>query len=234
MATQAELDTVNAQIAQYQAQLGELGRQIAQLEGEIVEYNNKAKEAVWMRHNAEEDAARIEAKLEMLKASTEEGFAQHTATVEAKAKSVLEKATELVEAKAKSVLEKATELVEGLRAETKKRLDKTRDPATGLRSPYELILLNLFDLHREEALTADEYGRMALPAAAYDEQAVKGIDYDLYGKRLLKLFEGVEARLTAEGYDALDLTAEEYAGYLLTAAGYDLSAGARLGRKEEV
>lgn len=57
-----------------------------------------------------------------------------------------------------------------------------RDPTTGLISPLQTVIDNLYDTTREEALTATEYDALNLTATAYDGYELTAFNYDYYGK----------------------------------------------------
>lgn len=59
------------------------------------------------------------------------------------------------------------------------------DPTTGLYSPIQVVIDNLYDLGRSNALTATEYDALELSATDYDEYELTARDYDLNGKTLL-------------------------------------------------
>ncbi len=59
------------------------------------------------------------------------------------------------------------------------------DPSTGLLSPLQTVIDNLFGASREEALTATEYDALDLTATAYDAYQISAFDYDMYGKNVL-------------------------------------------------
>jgi hypothetical protein len=59
------------------------------------------------------------------------------------------------------------------------------DPTTGLYSPIQTVIDNLYDMGRSNALTATEYDALELTATAYDNYQITARDYDLNGKSLL-------------------------------------------------
>ena len=59
------------------------------------------------------------------------------------------------------------------------------DPTTGLYSPIQVVIDNLYDMGRSNALTATEYDALELSATAYDGYNLTARDYDLNGKSLL-------------------------------------------------
>ena len=59
------------------------------------------------------------------------------------------------------------------------------DPTTGLLSPLQTVIDNIYGSSREDALTATEYDALELTATAYDAYDVSAFDYDKYGKSLL-------------------------------------------------
>ena len=63
------------------------------------------------------------------------------------------------------------------------------DPTTGLYSPLQIVIDNLYTLGRTDALTATEYDELddgePLTATAYDAYALTAYEYDNNGKSLL-------------------------------------------------
>ena len=59
------------------------------------------------------------------------------------------------------------------------------NPATGERQDLQTVINSLFDVSREDALTATEYDALELTATYYDGQDISAYDYDVAGKTLL-------------------------------------------------
>ena len=59
------------------------------------------------------------------------------------------------------------------------------DPTTGLKSPLQVVIDNLYNLGRTDALTATEYDALELTATAYDAYLITAYEYDNNGKSLL-------------------------------------------------
>lgn len=59
------------------------------------------------------------------------------------------------------------------------------DPTTGLYSPLQVVVDNLYTLGRTDALTATEYDGLDLTATAYDAYNLSAYEYDNNGKSLL-------------------------------------------------
>lgn len=59
------------------------------------------------------------------------------------------------------------------------------DPTTGVYSPLQIVIDNLYSASRENALTATEYDTLDLTATAYDSYELTATDYDQKGKTLL-------------------------------------------------
>lgn len=59
------------------------------------------------------------------------------------------------------------------------------DPTTGLISPLQIIIDNLYNASRYDALTASEYDELELTATAYDAYELTATEYDQQGKTLL-------------------------------------------------
>lgn len=59
------------------------------------------------------------------------------------------------------------------------------DPTTGLYSPLQVVIDNLYGQGRSDALTATEYDTLELTATAYDGYELTAYEYDSNGKSLL-------------------------------------------------
>lgn len=59
------------------------------------------------------------------------------------------------------------------------------DPTTGVISPLQTVIDNLYSSTRENALTATEYDALDLTATAYDAYLITAFEYDKEGKTLL-------------------------------------------------
>lgn len=59
------------------------------------------------------------------------------------------------------------------------------DPTTGLYSPLQTVIDNIYNASREDALTASEYDALDLSATAYDAYLLTATEYDKNGKSLL-------------------------------------------------
>ena len=59
------------------------------------------------------------------------------------------------------------------------------DPSTGLLSPLQTVIDNLYGESRDEALTATEYDALELTATNYDGRDITAFNYDRYGKTIL-------------------------------------------------
>lgn len=59
------------------------------------------------------------------------------------------------------------------------------DPTTGILSPLQTALDNIYGSGRDDALTATEYDALLLSATAYDAYDISAFNYDKYGKTLL-------------------------------------------------
>lgn len=60
------------------------------------------------------------------------------------------------------------------------------DPTTGLLSPIQVVVNNLFDMNRTNAITASEYDALELTATTYDSYEISAYDYDVNGKAILE------------------------------------------------
>ena len=59
------------------------------------------------------------------------------------------------------------------------------DPTTGLYSPLQSVIDNLYNSSREDALTATEYDGLELTATDYDAYELSASEYDQHAKSLL-------------------------------------------------
>lgn len=59
------------------------------------------------------------------------------------------------------------------------------DPTTGIYSPIQTVIDNIYDMSRQSALTATEYDALELTATAYDAYELTARQYDTEGKTLL-------------------------------------------------
>ena len=59
------------------------------------------------------------------------------------------------------------------------------DPTSGIYSPLQIVIDNLYNSSRESALTATEYDALELTATAYDAYELTATEYDQNGKTLL-------------------------------------------------
>lgn len=59
------------------------------------------------------------------------------------------------------------------------------DPTTGLYSPLQVVIDNIYTLGRTDALSATEYDALDLTATAYDAYDLTAYEYDNNGKSLL-------------------------------------------------
>lgn len=59
------------------------------------------------------------------------------------------------------------------------------DPTTGIYSPLQTVIDNLYNTGRTDALTASEYDALDLTATAYDAYELTAYEYDNNGKSLL-------------------------------------------------
>lgn len=59
------------------------------------------------------------------------------------------------------------------------------DPTTGIVSPLQVVIDNIYGSSRDNALTATEYDALDLTATAYDAYEITAFDYDKSGKSLL-------------------------------------------------
>ena len=59
------------------------------------------------------------------------------------------------------------------------------DPTTGLYSPIQTVIDNLYDTQRDNSLTASEYDALELTATEYDAYELTAREYDINGKEIL-------------------------------------------------
>lgn len=59
------------------------------------------------------------------------------------------------------------------------------DPTTGTLNNLQIVIDNIYNTSREEALTATEYDALDLSATTYDGYQITAFNYDRYGKTIL-------------------------------------------------
>ena len=59
------------------------------------------------------------------------------------------------------------------------------DPTTGLISPIQQVINNLYDTGRNDALTATEFDALELTATAFDAYQITAYEFDTQGKNIL-------------------------------------------------
>lgn len=59
------------------------------------------------------------------------------------------------------------------------------DPTTGSLNNLQVVIDNIYNTSREEALTATEYDGLQLSATTYDAYQITAFNYDRYGKTIL-------------------------------------------------
>lgn len=59
------------------------------------------------------------------------------------------------------------------------------DPTSGVYSPLQIVIDNLYGVGRTDALTASEYDGLELTATSYDAYQITAFNYDQNGKTLL-------------------------------------------------
>lgn len=59
------------------------------------------------------------------------------------------------------------------------------DPTTGLFSPLQIVIDNIYDMSRQGAITASEYDTLELTATEYDAYELTASQYDMNAKTLL-------------------------------------------------
>lgn len=59
------------------------------------------------------------------------------------------------------------------------------DPTTGLLSPIQVVIDNLFDMNRVDAITCTEFDGLELTATEYDSKDISAYNFDVSGKTLL-------------------------------------------------
>lgn len=60
------------------------------------------------------------------------------------------------------------------------------DPTTGLLSPIQVVINNLFNINRNEAITATEFDGLELTATEFDAKEITAFNFDVYGKTILE------------------------------------------------
>lgn len=64
---------------------------------------------------------------------------------------------------------------------------KVHDPTTGLLSPIQIVIDNLYDMNRSNAITCLEFDGIEFTATAFDAIEITAFNFDTNGKDLLNL-----------------------------------------------
>lgn len=64
---------------------------------------------------------------------------------------------------------------------------KVYDPTTGLLSPIQVVINNLYDVNRTNAITCSEFDGIELTATEFDSIEITAFNFDTNGKDLLNL-----------------------------------------------
>lgn len=62
---------------------------------------------------------------------------------------------------------------------------KIYDPTTGLLSPIQVVINNIFDMNRVDAITCTEFDELELTATEFDAKEISAYNFDVSGKALL-------------------------------------------------
>lgn len=65
------------------------------------------------------------------------------------------------------------------------KLNPVYDPTTGYVLPVQVVIMNVYEAGRCDALTAEEYDALELTAEEYDNKELTSKEYDQHGKSLL-------------------------------------------------
>lgn len=61
------------------------------------------------------------------------------------------------------------------------------DPTTGLESPIQVVIDNIYDMNRNNAITCTEFDGIELTATEFDAIEITAFNFDINGKELLNL-----------------------------------------------
>ena len=62
---------------------------------------------------------------------------------------------------------------------------KIYDPTTGLLSPIQVVINNIFDMNRQDAISCSEFDALELSATEFDSKEITAYNFDVSGKALL-------------------------------------------------
>ena len=92
---------------------------------------------------------------------------------------------EYTNVKVSALKEYVDENDEELRREIVEAVPYVLDPSTGVYSPIQIALNNIFNAYKPNAITAEEYDALLLTAQNYDAKSITAYDYDMSAKILL-------------------------------------------------
>lgn len=129
----------------------------------------------------EAEIGRLRSEMTQFETDVNNNIATQFANIRIELQSMI--ATALIQANAYTDA-KATQLHEEIEAVSVGAIN-VYDPTTGLYSPLQLVIDNLYSAGRTDALTATEYDALDLTATAYDAYAITAFEYDQHAKSLL-------------------------------------------------
>lgn len=59
------------------------------------------------------------------------------------------------------------------------------DPTTGILSPIQVVINNIFDMNRTNAITANEFDSLELSATTFDSYEITAFNFDINAKNIL-------------------------------------------------
>lgn len=187
-APKADYEAALARISAANAAIAAAQQRLQTAQAAMVAANQMAEVHTAARHAAEADAARIEGKITALTEYTDASLGLMRAETDKK----IEEQRSHVDARTTETRLEAQQRAGAVRSEVakrcdalQKRLEKMRDPATGVRMPLPGVAESLFGLHREDPLTAAEYHALQLPAGTYQACDLSAYAYATRGKALL-------------------------------------------------
>lgn len=129
----------------------------------------------------QEQIIKLEADIEAFKTEVDEDIETRFIALEAQLKTLINNETIYLKSyvdSTKAVLEAEIEAI-------KVGDIKVYDPTTGLESPIQSVINNIYDSTRTDAIMATEFDGLELTASAYDAMDITAFNFDQFGRTIL-------------------------------------------------
>lgn len=158
----------------------------------ITEYLNKMREQVNKNTESAEKYAEYLVEIREKVAELEADYEKFKADINTEIQTLFEQFTAQITSELNNQLAVLRYYIDTQYSELNKKIDdviagdiKVYDPTTGLLSPIQVVINNIFDMNRTDAITASEFDLLELTATGFDEKEITAFNFDVNGKSLL-------------------------------------------------